>query len=205
MGVVTTGLSTRHVGMIFPRVEFKLVNPDTLDTVKPGEEGEIWVRTPHQKMLGYLGRPEATEETLTEDGFIRSGDLGTYDSNGNIYFIDRLKELIKFEGHHLSPTEIEDVLQRHKAVNDCLVFGRSDKSGMELVTAVVARNKGFLHEDPGRLRDQIVEFVATHMSDIYRLRGGLVFVDKIPRNSVGKLLRREMRQWSMEQIQQQQQ
>ncbi len=205
MGAVTCGLSTRHVGMIFPRVEFKLVNPDTLETVKPGEEGEILVRNPHQRMLGYWGRPDATRETVTEDGFVRSGDMATYDSQGNIYFVDRLKELIKFENHHLSPTEIEDVLQRHEAVKDCLVFSRADPNGMELVTAAVARNEGYLDGDKLKLKGEIVDFVASNMSDIHRLRGGVVFVEKIPRNSVGKLLRREMRRWAQEQREQQQQ
>ncbi len=105
-----------------------------------------------------------------------------------------MRELLKYHNHHVSPTELEDILQEHPAVGEVMVFGRPDPHAMELVTAVVVRSKGF--EDT--VEKELVDFVAARVVEPKRLHGGVMFADSIPRNSVGKLLRREMRKWAQE-------
>ncbi len=111
-----------------------------------------------------------------------------------MYFVDRVKELIKYHNIHVSPTELEEILQEHPAVNEVLVFGRPDLHAMELTTAVVVRNNGF----EGVQETELVDFLAARVGEQKRLHGGVMFADSIPRNSVGKLLRREMRRWAQE-------
>ena len=90
-------------------------------------------------MLRYLKRPKETEEFFDFEGFGHSGDLGYYTEEGDIKFVDRFKEIIKFNNNHISPTEIEDILQKHDDVQDCLVFGKKEPKVQELVTAVVCK------------------------------------------------------------------
>jgi long-subunit acyl-CoA synthetase (AMP-forming) len=84
-------------GQAVPSTECRIVNPLTLEDMAPGEEGELWVRGP-QVMKGYLNNPDATAETLTEGGWLRTGDLAIIDADGFMFIRDRLKELIKYKG-----------------------------------------------------------------------------------------------------------
>ena len=88
-------------------------------------------------MLCYLNRPKETAEHFDSEGFSHTGDLGFYNNDGWIVYVDRMKEVIKYKNNHISPTEIEDILQKHEAVQDCLVFGKKEPSVMELISAVV--------------------------------------------------------------------
>ena len=103
----------------------------------PNETGEICVHTPFA-MICYLNRPKETGEYFDSEGFSHTGDLGFYDNKGRIVYVDRMKEVIKYKNNHVSPTEIEDILQKHEAVQDCLVFGKKEPSVQELISAVVA-------------------------------------------------------------------
>ena len=88
-------------------------------------------------MLRYLKRPKETEEYFDFEEFCHTGDLGFYNQEGWITYVDRMKEVIKYKNNHVAPTEIEDILQKHEAVQESLVFGKKEPSVQELITAVV--------------------------------------------------------------------
>jgi acyl-CoA synthetase (AMP-forming)/AMP-acid ligase II len=97
--------------------------PRDAQDMAPGEEGELWVRGP-QVMKGYLNNPDATAETLTEDGWLRTGDLAIIDADGFMFIRDRLKELIKYKGFQVAPAEVEAALIAHEGVVDAAVIGK---------------------------------------------------------------------------------
>lgn len=146
-------------------------------------------------MLRYLKRPKQTKEYFDSDGFAHTGDLGFYDENGEIFFVDRMKELIKYKNAHIAPTELEELLMSHHAVQDCLIFGRKDAKVQELVTAVVVLKPNKLQVN----EQELLTFFNVQVPDFKRIRGGIIFREKIPRNVIGKLLRREMRDWAEKQ------
>ena len=100
------------------------------------ETGEICIKSPCQ-MLRYLKRPKETEEYFDFEEFCHTGDLGFYNQEGWITYVDRMKEVIKYKNNHVAPTEIEDILQKHEAVQESLVFGKKEPSVQELIAAVV--------------------------------------------------------------------
>ena len=114
-----------------------MVDPDTLDDVPAGEQGELWFRTP-QLMKGYLNKPEATAEVITEDGWFRTGDIGRVDEDGYIFVEDRLKDMIISGGENIYSIEVERVLAEHPAVTEVAVIGVPDEKWGEAVKAVVA-------------------------------------------------------------------
>lgn len=129
-------LQSETVGRPIPHVEVKLVDPQTLKTVAVGTVGEFWVRG-FLTMSGYYGNPEATKAALTEDGWLRTGDLGTMDENGYFRITGRLKEMIIRGGMNLYPKEIEEVLVGHPGVAQVAVAGLPDETWGEIVGAVV--------------------------------------------------------------------
>jgi 4-coumarate--CoA ligase len=125
--------------MVVPCTKIKIEDPETGHRCAPNGIGEICIKSPFL-MQRYLKRPKETEEFLDFEGFGHTGDMGLYNEDGNIIYVDRLKELIKYKNNHISPTEIEDILQRHEDVQECLVFGKVDHRVQELVTAVVVKH-----------------------------------------------------------------
>jgi acyl-CoA synthetase (AMP-forming)/AMP-acid ligase II len=135
-----------------------------------------------QVMAGYLGNPGATTEAIDADGWLKTGDLGYVDGEGNVFVVDRLKELIKVSAYGVAPAELEAVLLTHPNVADAAVVGRPDEERGEVpVAAVVPR--GDLDADG--LMDWVAEKVAPH-----KKIGDVRFVDAIPKTPSGKLLRR---------------
>ena len=108
------------VGMPIANTECRVVDPETGRDVAPGVDGEIWIRGP-QVMRGYLNRPADTHAVLDDDGWFRSGDIGHADADGQVFIVDRLKELIKYKGMQVPPAELEAVLLSHPAVADAAV------------------------------------------------------------------------------------
>jgi acyl-CoA synthetase (AMP-forming)/AMP-acid ligase II len=164
-----TGTVPGSVGRVMPNTELRLV------------DGELWVRGP-QVMRGYLGRPRETAEILGPDGWLRTGDLGRVDAEGNVFVVDRLKELIKVSGFQVAPAELEALLATHPAVADAAVVGRSDERYGEVPVAVVV-TRGAVSEE------ELVAWVAERVSPYKRLRA-VRFADAIPRTPSGKVLRR---------------
>jgi acyl-CoA synthetase (AMP-forming)/AMP-acid ligase II len=172
------------VGPLIPNTEARLVDPQTGEDVGEGEEGEIWVRGP-QVMRGYLNNPEATAETLVDDGWLRTGDIGRVDDDGFFYIVDRLKELIKYKGYQVPPAELEAVLVSHPQVKDAGVIGVPSEEGGEAPKACVVA-EGDL--DP----DELMAYVAERVAPYKRIRE-IELVDEIPKSASGKILRRVLR------------
>ena len=129
-------LQSETIGIPTPHTEVKVVDVLTLQTVPVGTVGEFWVRG-FLTMKGYYGQPEATKAALTEDGWLRTGDLGTMDENGYFRITGRLKEMIIRGGMNLYPKEIEEVLFNHSSVSQAAVLGLPNETWGEIVAAVV--------------------------------------------------------------------
>jgi acyl-CoA synthetase (AMP-forming)/AMP-acid ligase II len=124
------------VGRVMPSTELRVVDPDTGHDLGVGERGELLVRGP-QVMKGYLNRPDATAEILDADGWLGTGDLGYVDEDGNVFVVDRLKDLIKVSAYQVAPAELEALLVAHPRVADAAVVGRPDERHGEVPVAVV--------------------------------------------------------------------
>jgi acyl-CoA synthetase (AMP-forming)/AMP-acid ligase II len=172
------------VGALIPNTEARLVDPETEEDVAEGGEGEIWVRGP-QVMKGYLNNPQATAETLLEDGWLRTGDIARIDENGFTYIVDRLKELIKYKGYQVPPAELEAVLVSHPKVRDAGVIGAPMDDGGEVP-------KAFVVAEDGVDADELIAYVAKHVAPYKKVRE-IEFVDEIPKSASGKILRRVLR------------
>jgi acyl-CoA synthetase (AMP-forming)/AMP-acid ligase II len=143
-------------------------------------DGELWVRGP-QVMAGYLNAPA---EELRADGWLRTGDLARIDADGNLFIVDRIKELIKVNALQVAPAELESLLTTHPQVADAAVTGRPDaRTGEVPIAFVVAR--GDL--DPDALRAWLAERVAPH-----KRLAAVHLVDAIPRTPSGKIIRRAL-------------
>jgi acyl-CoA synthetase (AMP-forming)/AMP-acid ligase II len=173
------------VGRVMPNTELRVVDPDSGRDLGPGAPGELLARGP-QVMAGYLHRPEATAAMVDPDGWLRTGDLGLVDADGNVVIADRLKELIKVGGHQVAPAELEALLATHPAVADAAVVRRPDGQAGEVPVAVVVPRPG-TEPDPGELLAWVAGRVAPHK----RLRA-VRFAEAIPRTPSGKLLRRAL-------------
>jgi acyl-CoA synthetase (AMP-forming)/AMP-acid ligase II len=182
----TTGSVPGTVGRALPNTELRVVDPVTGLDLGPGEPGELLGRGP-QIMAGYRNRPEATAAMVGPDGWLRTGDLGLVDTDGNVVIVDRLKELIKVRGHQVAPAELEALLATHPDVADAAVLGRDDPDDGEVPVAVVVPRPG-ADPDPEDLLAWVAERVAPHK----RLRA-LRLAEAIPRTPSGKLLRRALR------------
>lgn len=150
------------------------------------EDGELWVRGP-QVMKGYLNNEEATAETIDADGWLHTGDVAHFDADGHIYVVDRIKELIKYNGFQVPPAELEGLLLTHPAIADAAVIGIPDDECGELP-------KAFVTLLPGQeaSAEDIQEFVAGQVATYKQIR--LVeFIDQVPKSAAGKILRRELR------------
>ena len=177
------------VGSPPPDSEAKIVLVDDPEMrgVGPNISGELLVRGP-QIMKGYHNNEKATLETITPDGWLRTGDIGHYDENQDFYITDRLKELIKVKGFQVPPAELEEILRSHPDVADAAVIGIPDKKSGERPRAyVVSKNPKVSEKD-------IKDYVAKKVAKYKRLEGGVEFVTSIPKNATGKILRRELKQ-----------
>lgn len=159
--------------------------------VAPGGTGELWLKGPNT-MIGYLNNPAATANAFSSDGYFKTGDVGHEDAEGNVYITDRVKELIKYKGFQVPPAELEGKLMSHDKIDDVAVIGVYDATlASEVPRAYVVPKPGVNRDG---LADEIVEFVHKSMAQHKRLRGGVRFVDVIPRSISGKILRRVLRE-----------
>lgn len=174
-------------GVITFGMEAKVVDLETGKALAPYKEGELCFKGPFI-MKGYKNNPKATQETIDKDGWLHTGDIGYYDMDGFIYIVDRVKELIKYKGFQVPPAELEAILLKNPAIKDAAVIGIPDEQAGELPYAFVVLQPG------AKLTTQEVQkFVAKQVSAQKRLSGGVRFVDEIPKNPSGKILRRELR------------
>jgi acyl-CoA synthetase (AMP-forming)/AMP-acid ligase II len=169
------------VGRPMPGTELRVIDPESGADLGPGEPGELFVRGP-QTMAGYLHRPDATAAMIDADGWLRTGDLVVVDEEGQVFIVDRLKELIKVNAFQVAPAELEAVLAAHPAVADAAVIARPDAvTGEAPIAAVVARD--------ALQAEELMAWVAARVAPYKRIRA-VRFVDAIPRTPAGKILRR---------------
>ncbi|MGI8522363.1 MAG: long-chain-fatty-acid--CoA ligase [Nocardioides sp.] len=173
-------------GKPLPQCEVRVVDPGTLEDVATGEHGEIWLRTP-QLMKGFLGRPDETAAVLTDDGWFRTGDLGTVDADGFVYVEDRLKDMIITGGENVYSPEIERVLAEHAAVMEVAVIGVPDARWGETVKAVVSLNPGTTATE-----EELVAYCHDRLAS-YKCPKSVDVIDALPRNPTGKILKRDLR------------
>ncbi len=173
-------------GRVIPNAEVRVVDPDTLEDVPTGQQGELWFRTP-QLMKGYHNRPEATAEAITADGWFRTGDIGRIDSEGYIFVEDRLKDMIiSGGGENIYSIEVERVVAEHPAVVDVAVIGGvpDDKWGGEVVKAVVS-------VEGEATEDEIITWCRERLAS-YKCPKSVDITDELPpRNPTGKILKKK--------------
>lgn len=183
------------VGQLAANTEYKIVDVESLNEISAPtagdgaideQVGELWVRGP-QVMIGYLNQPEQTAATLTEDQWLRTGDLAHEDAEGNIFIVDRLKELIKYKGYQVPPAELEALLLAHPKIADAAVVGTTREDGEEVPKAFVV-----LQPDEELTAEEIMEYTAEHLAPYKKIRA-VEFIAEIPKSATGKILRRELR------------
>ena len=175
----------RSCGQPMPGVELRIVDDAGTDA-QEGAVGEVWIRSP-QNMLGYWGRPEETAAALADDNWLRTGDAG-YLLDGYLYLYDRVKDMVVSGGENVYPAEVENVLAAHPDVADIAVIGVPDERWGETVKAVVVARAGDL-ADPAAL----ISFCREQLAH-YKCPTSVDFVEALPRNASGKLLKREIRE-----------
>lgn len=172
-------------GLVLPNTICKIVDLDSGQDQPVGLEGELWIKGP-QVMQGYLNNAKATAETITEDGWLRTGDIAFIDSDGYLFIVDRLKELIKYKGFQVAPAELEATLVAIEGIIDAAVIGIPDDEAGELPIAfVISSGDG---PDEATIHAHFANNLATY-KQLHQIR----FVDEIPKSASGKILRRVLR------------
>ena len=179
---------TWSVGELCPNITLRAVDEEDQD-VAEGQPGELLVGGPIVAQ-GYHNRPEADQETFV-DGFYRTGDIGTY-KNGQVRLIDRKKEIIKYKGMQIAPAGLEALLTSHPRIADAAVIGVWDDTQQTEVPRgyVVGRQ---LPGVPFITAQEVADFVRDNAAPYKQLRGGVFFLDEIPKSAAGKILRKELR------------
>ena len=171
-------------GQPCPGIHVKIVD-ENLDEIPPHTVGDIAVKS-KSLMEGYWRLPEETARTVI-DGWLYTGDLGYYDEKGFIYIVDRKKDMIITGGENVYPREVEETLYRHPAVMECAVIGVPDDKWVERVHAVIV-----LKEGQQSTASEIVAFCKQYLAG-YKTPRSVEFVDALPKNPQGKILKRELR------------
>jgi long-chain acyl-CoA synthetase len=151
-----------------------------------GDPGEVWVKGPNV-FAGYWDDPEATRAALTDDGWLRTGDLAVVDDDGFLWLVDRTKDLIIVSGFNVVPAEVEAVLMGHPDVSEAAVVSVPDSHSGEAVKAFVVPVAGARIDEAG-----LVDYATRHLAR-YKCPSIVTFVDELPHGLTGKLLRRQLR------------
>jgi long-chain acyl-CoA synthetase len=177
----------RSVGKPATGVELRVIDPVTDADAATGDVGEVWLRSA-SIMTGYWHNAEATREVLVADGWLRTGDAGYLDPDGFLFLHDRVKDMIVSGGENVYPAEVERVLRDHPAVADVAVIGVPDERWGETVKAVVVPAPGHAVEPA-----ELIGFTRDRLAH-YKCPTSVDFVDDLPRNASGKVLKREVRE-----------
>ncbi|KAI1333365.1 hypothetical protein F5Y16DRAFT_11707 [Xylariaceae sp. FL0255] len=179
------------VGRLLPNIVAVIVDTDGKEQPN-GKEGELWVKGPNV-FPGYLNRPELLKDTFSADGYFRTGDIGYFDERGNLYITDRLKELIKYKAFQVAPAELEGILLGHNDIADaCVIPAHDHKRETEVPRAYLVMKSGQPRDDAKAA--EIIAWLDSRVAQHKKLRGGIRFIDEIPKNASGKLLRRVLKE-----------
>uniref|UniRef100_A0A1A9X195 Luciferin 4-monooxygenase n=1 Tax=Glossina brevipalpis TaxID=37001 RepID=A0A1A9X195_9MUSC len=174
------------VGTLAMGTYAKIIDPDTGKILGPNQRGELCFKG-DCIMKGYIDDAKSTRSSII-NGWLHTGDIGYFDENFEFFIVDRIKELIKYKGFQVPPAEIEALLLTNSKIKDAAVIGKPDEEAGELPMAfIVTQPKIQLSEQ------EVIDFVAQRASPAKRLRGGVMFIDEIPKNPSGKILRRLLR------------
>ncbi len=177
------------IGIPTPAVDIKLLD-DNDNEVGIGERGEICAKGP-QVMKGYWQRPEATAESMTEDGYFRTGDIAIMDEHGYFTIVDRKKDMILVSGFNVYPNEVEDAMSEHPKILECGVIGVANEKSNEVPKIFIVK------KDPSLTIKEVKRFAKEQLTGYKRPRH-IEFVDELPKSNVGKILRKELRKMEEE-------
>ncbi|KAL6157376.1 hypothetical protein ACJQWK_06725 [Exserohilum turcicum] len=187
--------SMGSVGKLLPNLHAKYMSASGTE-LGPGEAGELWLRGPNV-FKGYWRNAAATADSLTPDGYFKTGDVGFADAHHNFYITDRVKELIKYKGFQVAPAELEGKLLESDLVDDVAVIGvHDDDMHTEVPRAYLVAAEGIRGRAGEAEATQIVRWLDAKVASHKRLRGGVVFVDAVPKSASGKILRRVLKESS---------
>ncbi|XP_026313436.1 luciferin 4-monooxygenase-like [Hyposmocoma kahamanoa] len=188
-----TSNTLRSCGTPFGHFQYRLVNPETLeDIVDPNVKGELWIAG-HALGKGYYGNPTATKEAFTDDGWYKTGDILYRDEHYNFFFAERLKLLLKYKSHQVSPTEVENVIRQNPGVSDVTVTGIPDPECGDLIVACVVRKPGY-----EVTAQEIKDLVKSNLTETKHLSGGVVFLQELPLTATGKIHRQAIKKLVLE-------
>ncbi|QIW96301.1 hypothetical protein AMS68_001819 [Peltaster fructicola] len=180
------------VGELNPNIEGMIIDDDGKE-LGINERGEFLVKGPNV-MKGYWRREDATRDTMTADGWLKTGDIAYRDEKGMIYIVDRKKELIKVKGNQVAPAELEGLLLEHPSIQDAAVIGVTI-NGEELPRAYI-----HLQDGTRPTEQEIASWLGEKVAKHKRLAGGVKFVDLIPKNPSGKILRKILREQAAKEV-----
>jgi long-chain acyl-CoA synthetase len=176
----------RSCGKIVPGMQLRVVDADTGKDMPVGEVGEIWVKGP-QIMKGYWNMPEETAKSITPEGWFRTGDAAYLDAEGYVYIYDRVKDMIVSGGENVYPAEVENALMGHPAIADVAVIGVPDEKWGEVPKALVVRKP-----DVAVTEEEILSFARERLAG-FKTPKSVDWIDALPRNPSGKILKKDLR------------
>jgi long-chain acyl-CoA synthetase len=176
----------RSCGLPAPGVLIRIMDNATNTEVPNGEVGEIWVQSP-QVMKGYWNNQKATDESINADGWFKTGDAGYKDDDGYIYIHDRVKDMIVSGGENVYPAEVESALMSHPGIADIAVIGVPHEKWGETVKAIVVKAAGVEVSE-----NDIIEFAKENLAK-FKCPTSVDWIDALPRNPSGKILKKDLR------------
>ncbi|XP_026730586.1 4-coumarate--CoA ligase-like isoform X1 [Trichoplusia ni] len=182
----TKNVDFNACGVPMANMQLKFADPITGEAVPVGQSGEMLIRGP-TIMKQYHKNPKATQESMTEDGFFKTGDLGYFQPGVGLFITDRIKELIKVKGMQVAPAELESILRSHPAVQDAAVIGVPHEFYGEAPKAFIIRKNGLKISE-----EELQDFVASKVA-VYKKIEEVMFVEDIPKTASGKILRKELK------------
>ena len=172
------------IGLPLPSTDISIRDEEDKE-LDINEPGELCVKGP-QVMTSYWNKPEETKNAFTKDGYFKTGDIAKIRDNGYIEIVDRKKDMIISSGFNVYPNEIEEYVSNYEGVHECGVVGKPDSNRGEMIILYVVKDKENLSES------DIAEFCKKGLT-IYKQPKKIIFIDEIPKNNVGKILRRKLR------------